>query len=94
MRLLCFTVASWFRYLSGTDDQGRSMPMIDPMADKLRERALAGGKDPHSLLAMREVFSEEVANAKPFVEEVSGALRSFYDEGTRATLAKYAQTYS
>ena len=94
MRLLCFTVASWFRYLTGTDDQGRTMPMIDPMADKLRERALAGGKDPHNLLAMREVFSEELANAKPFVDEVSEALRSFYDEGARATLAKYAQTYS
>jgi mannitol 2-dehydrogenase len=94
IRLLCFTVASWFRYLSGKDDEGRPMPIIDPMADKLRERALAGGKDPHSLLAMREVFSEELANAKPFVDEVSEALRSFYDEGARATLAKYARTYS
>ncbi|MBV9489158.1 MAG: mannitol dehydrogenase family protein, partial [Verrucomicrobia bacterium] len=90
LRLLSFTVASWFRYLNGVDDQGKAMPLIDPMADKLRERARTGGKNPAPLLAMREVFSEELANAKPFVEEVRSALASFYGEGAKATLAKYA----
>ena len=65
--------------------------MIDPMAEKLRERARAGGKDPGNLLAMREVFSEQLANAAPFVDEVSTALRSFYEKGAKATLAKYAE---
>ena len=91
LRRLTFTVASWFRYLQGNDDQGRPMPMNDPMLDKLRERAQAGGKDPGPLLAMREVFSEDVAQAKPFVEELRAALESFYDRGARATLAKYAE---
>ena len=40
---------------------------------------------------MREVFSEPLANAAPFVDEVSAALRNFYENGTKATLTKYAQ---
>jgi mannitol 2-dehydrogenase len=91
IKLLSFTIASWFRYLTGLDESGKEMPMLDPMAKKLRERAQAGGKDPHNLLAMREVFSEPLATAAPFVDEVSAALRSFYEKGAKATLAKYVE---
>jgi len=73
------------------DESGKEMPMLDPMAKKLRERAQAGGKDPHNLLAMREVFSEQLATAAPFVDEVSAALHSFYEKGAKATLAKYVE---
>jgi mannitol 2-dehydrogenase len=91
IKLLSFTIASWFRYLTGLDESGKEMPMLDPMAKKLRERAQAGGKDPHNLLAMREVFSEQLATAAPFVDEVSAALRSFYEKGAKATLAHYVE---
>jgi mannitol 2-dehydrogenase len=91
IKLLSFTIASWFRYLTGLDESGKEMPMLDPMAEKLRERAQAGGKDPGNLLAMREIFSEQLANAAPFVDEVSTALRSFYEKGAKATLAKYVE---
>ena len=87
---LAYTVASWFRYLSGTDDAGQPMPIIDPMEAKLRERAQAGGRDPGPLLAMREIFSAEVADHPAFRERVTAWLRSLYDEGTRATLQKIA----
>src|SRR6201995_5672369 len=53
IKLLSFTVATWFRYLNGKDDQGKELPIIDPMSKKLRERALEGGQDPQSLLSMR-----------------------------------------
>lgn len=89
IKLLSLTVASWFRYLSGKDDAGKSMPMNDPMLDQLREAAIAGGKDPRRLLAMRQLFSEEVANNPRFGKEVEEALASFYEKGTAATLAEY-----
>ena len=88
IKLLSFTVASWFRYLNGLDESGKEMPMLDPMAPKLRERAKAAGKDARQLLGMREVFSEELANAPAFVKQVSDTLDSFYAEGARATLVK------
>jgi mannitol 2-dehydrogenase len=88
IKLLSFTVASWFRYLNGLDESGKEMPMLDPMAATLRERAKAAGKDARRLLAMREIFSEELANAPAFVKEVSDILNSFYLEGARSTLVK------
>jgi mannitol 2-dehydrogenase len=88
IKLLSFTVASWFRYLNGLDESGKEMPMLDPMAPKLRERAKAAGKDARQLLGMREVFSEELANAPAFANQVSDTLDSFYAEGARATLVK------
>jgi mannitol 2-dehydrogenase len=89
IKLLSFTIASWFRYLNGLDEAGKEMPMLDPMAPKLRERAKAAGKDVRQLLSMREVFSEELASNPTFVKEVSEIFNSFYQEGAQATLAKY-----
>jgi mannitol 2-dehydrogenase len=88
IKLLSFTIAAWFRYLNGLDEAGKEMPMLDPMAPKLREEAKAAGKDARRLLSMREVFSEELANAPAFAKQVSDILNSFYEEGARATLVK------
>lgn len=92
IKLLSFTVASWFRYLNGSDESGKEMPMLDPMAGTLRERAQTAGKDAQQLLAMREIFSESLATSQVFVDQVRDALRSLYEEGARATLAKYSQS--
>ena len=92
IKLLSFTVASWFRYLTGKDDQGKELPIIDPMAKKLSENARSGGKDPQRLLSMTEVFSEKLANSPRFVDQVREILESFYANGARATLAKYIPT--
>jgi len=88
IKLLSFTVASWFRYLNGLDESGKEMPMLDPMAPTLRERAKAAGKDAGQLLGMRDVFSEELANSRAFVKQVTETLQSFYEEGARSTLVK------
>jgi mannitol 2-dehydrogenase len=92
IRSLCFTVASWFRYLTGKDDEGRELPINDPMSKKLIEAALSGGKDPQSLLSIHEVFSKSLASSPRFVTELREALASFYENGARATLAKYTET--
>ncbi|MBC2602580.1 mannitol dehydrogenase family protein [Puniceicoccus vermicola] len=86
IKLLSFVIASWFRFLSGLDESGKEMPMLDPMAEKLRNRAQEAGSDASPLLAMREVFSEELANQPLFVETVSSLLKSFYERGAAATL--------
>jgi mannitol 2-dehydrogenase len=88
IKLLSFTVGSWFRYLNGLDDSGKEMPMLDPMAQMLRERARAAGRDARQLLAIREVFSEELASSPAFVKQVSDTLTSFYEVGSRSTLGR------
>lgn len=88
IELLSFTVACWFRYLNGKDENGHEITMKDPMAPRLRELALVGGKDPTPLLAVREVFSEELANSPRFVAHVKEILAQFYEQGARATLVQ------
>ena len=88
IKLLSFTVASWFRFLNGLDESGKEMPMLDPMASTLRERAKAAGGDARQLLAMREIFSDELANSPAFAKQVTETLDSFYEAGARATLVK------
>ena len=77
----------WFRYLSGWMNRARKCRCSIPWPE-LRERAKAAGKDADNSLAMREVFSEELANAPAFVKQVTDTLHSFYEEGARATLVK------
>jgi len=91
VKLLSFTVASWFRYLTGVDESGREMPMLDPMAQTLRERAKAAQGEARPLLAMREVFSERLQNSPVFAKQVTDTLQSFYQQGARATLAAALQ---
>ena len=88
IKQLSFTVAAWFRFLNGLDESGKEMPMLDPLAQTLRERAKAAGRDARQLLAMREVFSEELANSPAFVKQVTETLNSFYEKGARSTLEK------
>ncbi len=40
---LSLTVAAWFRYLSGKNDLGNPIPIDDPMADVLTQKAHEGG---------------------------------------------------
>ncbi|MEL7329897.1 MAG: mannitol dehydrogenase family protein [Cyanobacteria bacterium J06559_1] len=84
---LSFTIAVWFRYLEGTDDQGQSIPINDPMAAVLSEKATAGQADPTPLLGVTEVFGNLPA-AAGFTEAVTESLQQLYALGTKETLKK------
>lgn len=85
IKLLAFTVACWFRYLTGSDDLGRAMPIIDPFADKLREHAIRGGANPRTLLSLRELFGD-LSDSQIFLDNVSDALHRLYEQGARPAL--------
>ena len=87
--MCAFTMASWFRYLTKVDDQGKPMPFADPLGEKICPLAKQGGADPKPLLAFRELFGDELPQSQVFVAEVSRALRSFYENGAIATLENY-----
>ncbi len=87
VRLLSFTVAAWFRYLTGTDDRGRKLPIVDPWAQRLQDQARRGGRDAGVMLGMRELFGDQLPKSAAFAGEVKRALESFYDAGAEATLA-------
>ena len=63
--------------------------VIDPLADKLRDCARRGGKDPRALLGINILFGDALPRSQVFLDEVSHALRSLYEVGARATLLNY-----
>lgn len=87
-RLLSLAVAGWMRYLSGTDEVGRPIPIEDDRADQLRAKAREGGPDPRPLLALADVFGD-LGQSPHVVQELGEALRSLYAHGARATLTAY-----
>ena len=88
-RLLIFTVATWFRYLTGTDDHGRELQIIDPLKERLKERALKGKEDPGPLLDPRNCSPAALTQSASFLNELRDAMRYLYGEGARAALTRY-----
>ena len=82
---MSFTVAAWFRYLNGQDDQGNALPIDDPLADLLTERAQAGGADPMPLLNLTELFGD-LPQSERLVKLVTAHLHRLYDGDTKAAL--------
>ena len=87
---LSLTIAAWFRYLNGKSDRGQPMSIDDPIADTLRQRALKGGSNPHSLLDLTELFGD-LPQSSRFVETVAKYLSQFYELGTKETLSRLLQ---
>jgi fructuronate reductase len=64
-RLAALVLAAWMRFVRGRADDGRDLPLDDPLADDVRA-ALAGAPDTptgvcDALLGLRAVFSAEFA---------------------------------
>jgi fructuronate reductase/mannitol 2-dehydrogenase len=83
--LLTLAVAGWCRYLRGTDDAGRPLPLEDPRAAELQVLALQGRGDPRPLLAVRPVFGD-LGDDPAFVADLSGALDRLDRLGARAAV--------
>ena len=82
---LSLTIAAWFQYLNGYDDQKRPIPIDDPLADSLTQKARSGKTDPRPLLSIFEIFGYLVESPR-FVETVADKLRSLHEFGARGTL--------
>lgn len=85
---LSFAIAIWFRYLSGTDDQGRAIAIEDPLAPLLTDRALAQNGDPTALLQIEALFGS-LAKDTAFVTAVTHHLQQIYALGVQDALSKH-----
>ncbi len=92
VRLHALALAGWFRYLTGTDEQGVPITIDDPIATDLQKRAQGGGKDPTHLLALGDLFGTDLPENRSFVSELRRALESLFEYGARATLRNYLQS--
>lgn len=84
---MSLAIASWFRYLKGQDDQGKPLPIDDPMAEILTQRAQVGGSDPQPLLNLVEIFGD-LPHSSRFVEAVTHHLHQLSELGVKETLVR------
>ena len=85
VEFLALALAAWFRRVRGTDDAGRPLRIVHPLADLLKARAEEGGADPAPLLSIESLFGELGADRR-LVEPLAMWLGRLYREGIEATL--------
>jgi mannitol 2-dehydrogenase len=85
--LLALAVAAWIRRVRGEDEAGRPIEIRHPLAGLLRERAVAGGRDPLPVLGIAPLFGD-LAQNRQFVSAVGKWLAALYDVGAARTLAR------
>lgn len=86
--LAALAVAGWMRYVwARTTDQGRPLPLDDPLAGMLAER-LEGASQPgdavRRLLGVRAIFGEDLPEHGGLVELLEEHLRALSQEGALA----------
>jgi fructuronate reductase len=90
IRHLTLAVAGWMRHAVGRDEQGRPIPVADPLADRLAAIGARGGDAAalaRGFLALREVFADDLPADPHFAGTVTEWLRSLTVRGARATVA-------
>ncbi|MCC5645464.1 mannitol dehydrogenase family protein [Nostoc sp. CHAB 5824] len=84
---MSLTVAAWFRYLNGLDDQGNPIAIDDPIGGTLTQLARSSGFDAKPLLNLTEIFGD-LSQSSHFVESVTKHLSKLYEFGAKETLVK------
>lgn len=87
---LALGVAAWMRYVTGRDEKGEPIDVRDPLAARLAEVTAAAGPDAGALipalLAVREVFGDELPQNPAFRTAVTVALTRLLEQGARRTV--------
>jgi mannitol 2-dehydrogenase len=82
---LTLCVASWIRFLAGTDDAGDEIPIDDPQAERLTAVVRSKGRDPLPLLRLEDLFGD-LGQSERFVTELRALVEMLYERGPRETL--------
>jgi len=91
---LVMGVAGWMRYITGTDERGQPIDVRDPLSARLRQIAdgagLVADRLAPALLAVREIFSAELADDPRFRVAVTDALARIIQKGAKQAVAESA----
>lgn len=79
---LGLAVAAWMRWQSGVDDQGRPLPVEDPLWLMLRRHA----DDPAGLISIAEIFPPEAQNQPGLLALVDRQWQRLNSHGARAAV--------
>jgi len=88
-RLVALAVAGWMRYLRGVTDAGDRYEVADPMADRvvgIASSSDSSGTIVTRLLAIREIFGDDLAGLPAFRSAVSEWLGRLIEDGVPRTV--------
>ncbi|MBV9112940.1 MAG: mannitol dehydrogenase family protein [Hyphomicrobiales bacterium] len=90
IRRIALSVAAWMRYVGGIDENGAPIDVRDPFAERLRALSEAAGRDAKriaaSLLSVREIFGDDLAQSRSFSDPVTSALELLLRLGAKETV--------
>jgi len=92
---LALSVAAWMRYVTGIDEQGKTIEVSDPLASELASIAETSTGDIAKLvenyLHVSEIFENDLPQSKKFKDAVTKALESLTNKGALQSVADYAR---
>ncbi len=86
---LCLAVAGWMRYVGGLDENGMTIDVRDPLAARLKHVSDGAEDKVSALLAIEEVFGQDLPKDERFSAEVSAAFEQLVSGGARAAVETY-----
>jgi fructuronate reductase len=90
-RWAALVVAAWLRFVQGRADDGRELPLDDPLAPEIRRRLAAAPRTPQgvvdALLSLDAIFPAELAADETVRTLVRDWLTALEKHGVEATLA-------
>lgn len=86
--LLALGIAGWMRYVSGVDDAGQPIDIRDPLADKIHAIVETSSSEERvtALLALKEIFGNDLPLNPAFVDAVSAAWQSIEANGAHGAV--------
>jgi len=79
-------IAAWIRFAQGVADDGRALPLNDPLAPVIRERVAA--KDPvGAVFGIEAVFPPDLAADDALKDDVRAWFTALIRHGVKDTLA-------
>ncbi|MDR0997734.1 MAG: mannitol dehydrogenase family protein, partial [Treponema sp.] len=84
-----FALAAWARFLSGTSEQGRLIPLDDPNGGALREAAKKAQENPGRFLEAANMPELPEGEAGRLAKELGSWLGVIYRKGMRGALEDF-----
>ena len=90
---LALAIAGWIRYASGTDEQGRSITVADPLAQRFAAIAVDARGNASQIadgfLGLTAVFGDDLSGNPAFRNAVARDVGALIRDGVRRTLAVF-----
>lgn len=91
---LALAVAGWMRFVTGLDEQGRSIDLRDPLAVRIADVTRGAGRDAGRLVAgltgIAEIFGTDLPGNARFTDAVHKAIDRIFAVGARQAVAEAA----